>query len=185
MGFWKASTTGRPCSRYPAPTSSGGAPLSPPLPPPPPPRRNFSDSPAGTSLTPSKRQPGPLSCGCRGCVFLPASGLSDPEPHPPNPESHTHHQDVSTRAGSVSSSSSSKQARLRRAAAREPSGAAGLGAGAGTGARARRGGSCAASSAPPSFSIAPQDSRRAARRGVDAAPAGGTPAVLTHPPGGP
>lgn len=78
-------------------------------------------------------------------------------PHPPNPESHTHHQDVSTRAGSVSSSSSSsRQARLKRADAREPSGAAGLSAGAETGARARRGESCAASSAPPCLRIAPQ-----------------------------
>lgn len=64
---------------------------------------------------------------------------------------------MSTRAGSVSSrSSSSRQARLKRAEAREPSGAAGLSAGAGTGARARQGESCAASSAPPCLSIAPQ-----------------------------
>lgn len=80
-----------------------------------------------------------------------AAGRSFPEPN--RPESHTHHQDVSTRAGRVSSSSSSRQARFRRVEAGDTSGAVGLDAGTRT--RARRGASCAASSAPRGLSIAP------------------------------
>lgn len=82
---------------------------------------------------------------------------------PTHPENHTHHQDVSTRAGSVSSSSSRRQARPRRAEAGDTSGAAGLGAGTGT--RARRGASCAASSAPCGLSIAPRRLRPCSPQG--------------------
>lgn len=160
MGVCKASTAGRPCFKYPAPTYQAWKARRPrpPLPPPPPSLPNFSDSPARRvshsveTTTWSPEQPAP------GAVKSPrAPPASDPTPRPPNPESHTHHQDVSTRAGSVSSrSSSSRQARLKRAEAREPSGAGGLSAGAERGARARQGESCAASSAPPCLSIAPR-----------------------------
>lgn len=61
---------------------------------------------------------------------------------------------MSTRAGRVRSSSSSRQARPRRVEAGDTSEGAGLNAGTGT--RARRGASCAASSSPRSFSIAPR-----------------------------
>lgn len=93
---------------------------------------------------------------------------------------------MSTRAGRVSSSNSRRQARLRRGEAGEPSGAAGLGAGAGTGARTRRGGSCAASSAPLGLSIAPRrlPPRGPGGGGVDGAPAAGTQAAPTSPPWG-
>lgn len=58
---------------------------------------------------------------------------------------------MSTRAGRVRSSNNSRQARPKRA---DTSGAVDLGTGTGT--RARRGASCAASSSPRKFSIAPR-----------------------------
>lgn len=152
---WEASSTGRPCSKCPGPTSLGERHTYPPTSPHT--LRDFSDSPARiVSNSVEAKAWCPEQLGPGAAYSLQAPPASDPAPHPPHPESPAHHQDVSTRAGSVSSSSSSRQARPRRAEAREPSGAAGPGASAGTGARVRRGGSCAASSALPGFSIAPR-----------------------------
>lgn len=100
----------------------------------------------------------------------PVPGAVHSFPAPNHPGSHTHHQDVSTRAGRVSSSSSNRQARPRRADAGDTSGAAGLGAG--TRMRARRGASCAASSAPRGLSIAPRRLPPRSPQGRGRAPSG-------------